>query len=96
MISIRKAFHGIANKNRNFDLDGECDANPGHTSTNCTRCAGDCIDESMNLVYDWSTCMGNISCVRTVMQSYMPACSGTDKFSHYLQVEYQCIPSKYD
>ena len=48
----------------------------------------------MNLVYDWSTCMGNTSCARTVMQSYMPTCTGVDKFSDYLQVEYECVPSE--
>ena len=63
-------------------------------NANCTRCEGDCIDDSMNLVYDWSTCMGNTTCTRTVMQSYMPSCGESDKFSDYLQVEYQCVPSK--
>ena len=63
-------------------------------NANCTRCEGDCIDDSMNLVYDWSTCMGNTTCTRTVMQSYMPSCGEDDKFSDYLQVEYQCVPSK--
>ena len=66
----------------------------GQEFANCSFCDGDCIDDSMNLVYDWSTCMGNASCTRTVMQSYMPACVGADKFSDYLQVEYECVPSK--
>ncbi len=48
----------------------------------------------MNMVYDWSSCMGNFTCERTVMQSYMPSCEGRDKFSDYLQVEYQCVPSE--
>lgn len=64
------------------------------TNMNCTQCLGDCIDDSMNMVYDWSKCMGNRTCDRTVMQSYMPSCNQPDKFSDYLQVEYQCIPSK--
>ena len=28
------------------------------------------------------------------MQSYMPACSGLEKFSDYLQVEYECVSSE--
>lgn len=98
MIKINKAFHGIASNNRNAldsmnSVTGQCFANPGQELSNCSFCKGDCVDDSMNLVYDWSTCMGNTTCVRTVMQSYMPNCKGIDKFSDYLQVEYQCIPS---
>ncbi len=95
MIKIHRAFHGIAVKDRNLlDMSDDCTPSPGHRSSNCTQCKGDCIDDSMNLVYDWSTCMGNTSCIRTVMQSYMPSCPGSDKFSDYLQVEYQCVPRK--
>jgi len=43
-------------------------------------------------VYDWSSCIGSRSCVRTVLQSYAPSCPGPNKFTHYLQVDYQCIP----
>jgi len=94
MIKITKAFHGIAVTDRNLLGKDECTPSPGMDNTNCTYCKGDCVDDSMNLVYDWSTCMGNTSCVRTVMQSFMPDCAGRDKFSDYLQAEYQCIPSE--
>jgi len=94
MIKIHRAFHGISNNRTEQEMANQCPAYsadvPG--SSKCTQCSGDCIDDSMNLVYDWSTCMGNTTCVRTVMQSYMPSCPGRDKFSDYLQVEYQCVP----
>ena len=96
MIKIHRAFHGISNRDRSpEETEEQCPSGGGPTLSNCTQCQGDCIDDSMNLVYDWSTCMGNTSCIRTVMQSYMPACPGRDKFSDYLQVEYQCIPRKW-
>jgi len=94
MIKIHRAFHGISDRERTpEEAEEQCPAvSEGGAMANCTQCEGDCIDDSMNLVYDWSTCMGNTSCIRTVMQSYMPACPGRDKFSDYLQVEYQCVP----
>ena len=101
MIAILKAFHGIPEdrpvqpRSPYAEEDTpRCTPNPGHASTNCSYCANDCIDDSMNLVYDWSTCMGNSSCERTVMQSYIPSCKEDDKFSHYLQTQYQCVPRK--
>ena len=96
MIRIYRAYHGIALRDRLYlESNDMCKPNPKHTSTNCTYCENDCIDDSMNMVYDWSTCQGNYTCLRTVMQSYMPKCTkGKRKFSDYLQVEYECVPSK--
>jgi len=93
MLYLHRAFHGIALPASRTSAQ-TCRSPPGQPATNCSFCPGDCVDESMNLVYDWSTCMGNRSCARTVMQSYIPACPGADKVSDYLQVDYKCLPSK--
>ena len=93
MLYLHRAFHGIALPASRTPVQ-TCRSAPGQPATNCSFCPGDCVDESMNLVYDWSTCMGNRSCARTVMQSYIPACPGADKVSDYLQVDYKCLPSK--
>ena len=100
MLYLQRAFHGIAlPSTRTPSLPSHpsqtCRAPAGQPATNCSFCQGDCTDESMNLVYDWSTCVGNRSCARTVMQSYVPSCPGADKVSDYLQVDYKCLPSEY-
>ncbi|CAH1799327.1 unnamed protein product [Owenia fusiformis] len=91
MIKIHRAFHGIAVKDRkDLESSGKCKSTQPGISTNCTFCEGDCIDDSMNMVYDWSNCMGNTTCNKIVMQSYMSKCD-TRKFSDYMQVEYECV-----
>ena len=45
-------------------------------SRRCSYCEGDCVDESIGVVYDWSSssCTGRETCSRAVLQSHMPHC----------------------
>jgi hypothetical protein len=48
----------------------------GGGGVRCSYCDGDCVDESIGVVYDWSSssCTGRETCSRAVLQSHMPHC----------------------
>jgi len=78
-IHISRSFHGAR---RLSDVaatvvDGRAVGLCSSTgSRRCSYCDGDCVDESVGVVYDWSSssCTGQETCSRGVLQSHMPHC----------------------